>query len=58
MTGDVHAGLGDFDQAFAWLDKSVDDRSIGSLIMGPTFEDLHRDPRFQKLKERLGLQKR
>ena len=54
----VHAGLGDSDQAFAWLDKSVDDRSIQSMVMGPEFEDLRRDPRFQKLNERLGLQKR
>lgn len=53
----VHAGLGDFDQTFAWLDKAVDDRSIVSFIMGPTFEDLHRDPRFQQLRKRLGLQK-
>jgi len=54
----VHAGLGDTDQAFSWLDKSVDDRSIQSMVMGPEFEDLRRDPRFQKLSERLGLQKR
>lgn len=54
----VHAGLGDRDQAFAWLDKSVDDRSIASMIMGAVFQDLRRDPRFQKLKERLRLQKR
>jgi len=51
----VYAGLGDFDQAFAWLDKSVDDRSIGGVIMGLTFEDLHRDPRFQRLRRRLGF---
>lgn len=52
----VYAGLGDFDQAFAWLDKSIDDRSIGSVIMGPTFDDLHRDPRFSQLRRRLGFQ--
>jgi tetratricopeptide (TPR) repeat protein len=52
----VHAGLGDFDQAFAWLDKSVDDRSIKVDIMGPTFEDLQSDPRFERLRSRLGLQ--
>jgi TolB-like protein len=54
----VHAGLGDLDEAFAWLDKSVDDRSISTMIMGPTFDDLHRDSRFQKLTDRLGLQRR
>jgi serine/threonine-protein kinase len=51
----VHDGLGDFDQTFAWLDKSIDDRSISSMIMGHTFDDLHGDQRFQKLNERLGL---
>jgi TolB-like protein/tetratricopeptide (TPR) repeat protein len=51
----VHDGLGDLDQTFAWLDKSVDDRSISSMIMGHTFDDLHGDQRFQKLNERLGF---
>jgi serine/threonine-protein kinase len=51
----VYAGLGDRDQAFAWFDKSIDDYSISSMIMGPTFEDLHRDPRFAHLRARLGL---
>lgn len=49
----VHAGLGDLDQTFAWLDRSVDHYSMGSMIMGPTFEELHRDPRFQRLRQRL-----
>ncbi len=53
----VHAGLGDLDQTFAWLDKAIDDRSINSFIMGPTFDDLHRDPRFDQFRARLKLQK-
>jgi tetratricopeptide (TPR) repeat protein len=53
----VYAGLGDFDQAFAWLDRSVDDRSLDESIMGPAFEDLRKDPRFERLARRLGLQK-
>jgi TolB-like protein/Tfp pilus assembly protein PilF len=52
----VHAGLGDLDQTFAWLDKSIDDYSISSMVMGPTFEGLHRDPRFARLRARLRLQ--
>jgi TolB-like protein len=52
----VYAGLGDFDQAFAWLDKSVDDRSLKVHIVEPTFEDLQGDPRFERLMRRLGLQ--
>ena len=51
----VYTGLEDLDQAFIWLDKSIDDRSISSMVMGPVFEVLHRDPRFQKFRARLGL---
>jgi TolB-like protein/tetratricopeptide (TPR) repeat protein len=51
----VYAGLGDLDETFAWLDKSIDDRSIVSFIMGPTFEDLRSDPRFNIMRRRLGL---
>jgi serine/threonine-protein kinase len=53
----VYAGLGDFDQAFSWFDRSVDDRSLKEDIMEPTFEDLRKDPRFERLARRLGLQK-
>ncbi|MEO8575916.1 MAG: protein kinase [Gemmatimonadales bacterium] len=53
----VQAGLGDMDETFVWLNKSIDDRSISTMIMGPTFKDLRSDPRFEKLKERLGLRK-
>jgi serine/threonine protein kinase/TolB-like protein len=52
----VYAGLGDLDQAFAWLDQSIDDLSISSMIMGPTFDELHGDPRFLRFRSRLGLQ--
>jgi serine/threonine protein kinase/tetratricopeptide (TPR) repeat protein len=51
----VHVGLGDLDQAFNFLDKAIEDRTLSSEIMGPTFDDLHGDPRFQKFKARLGL---
>jgi tetratricopeptide (TPR) repeat protein len=52
----VYAGLGDRDQAFAWLDKSIDDYSITDMFLGATFDDLHRDPRYARLRARLGLQ--
>ena len=62
----VHAGLGDFDQAFVWLERSLIDRSlVGApgtpvhlLIVSPLLEDLRRDPRFERLRGRLGLQNR
>lgn len=50
----VYAGLGDYDATFAWLDKSVDERTMRPYIMGPLFEDLRRDARFARLKERMG----
>jgi len=54
----VYAGLGDYDQAFAWLDKAADEKTITRDLMLPVFGDLHRDPRFERLKARLGLQGR
>ena len=53
----VHAGLGAFDEAFLWLDESIDDYSVKVEIMAPTFVDLHRDPRFERFTSRLRLQK-
>jgi serine/threonine-protein kinase len=52
----VYAGLGELDEAFAWLDRSVDDYSLKVQIMAPTFDALHRDPRFERFSRRLGLQ--
>ena len=54
----VYAGLGDFDRTFEWLDKSFDDLSIHAIIMDPTFDALRADRRFERVKRRLGIQKR
>lgn len=51
----VYAGLRDYDEAFTWLDKAVDENSVRPYIMGPMFEDLRRDARFARVKSRLGL---
>jgi tetratricopeptide (TPR) repeat protein len=51
----VYVGLGDLDQAFVWLDKSVDDQSIKDDIRGPTFEELQSDQRYELLMRRLGI---
>jgi tetratricopeptide (TPR) repeat protein len=53
----TYAGLRQLDEAFAWLDKSIDDRSLRYNIMEPAFEDLHRDPRFGRVRQTLGLQR-
>ena len=54
----VYIGLADNDQAFAWLNKAVDDRSLGFEWMHTIVDDLQRDPRFEKLRRRIGLPKR
>jgi eukaryotic-like serine/threonine-protein kinase len=53
----VYAGLRQLDSAFVWLDRSVDDRSLRYNIMEPAFEELRRDPRFGRLRTRLGIHK-
>lgn len=52
---EVYAGLGDYDRAFVWLDRSFDDYSLRAEIMSPLFDDLRADPRFDRVRRRLGL---
>jgi len=53
----VHAGLGDRDQAFAWLDKAFAERSdyMPYLMLEPMLDGLRSDQRFVALVERVGL---
>jgi hypothetical protein len=53
----VYAGLGDKDQAFAWLDRAYDDRSgyLTWLTTDPQLDGLRSDPRFADLLRRVGL---
>jgi len=43
----IHAGLGDFDAAFAWQDKAFADGASPFNYFSPTVECLHGDPRFK-----------
>ena len=54
----AYAGLRDYDNAFLWLARAADERSIRSYIVGPMFADLHRDRRFLQVMDRLQSQKR
>jgi uncharacterized protein HemY len=54
----IYAGLREYDKAFEWLDRAVEDRSHTFTIMEHAFEELRRDPRFDRLRERLGIHKR
>ena len=56
--GVVYAGLGEYDQAFVWLNKAADDGSLTAYIVEPMFADLHRDPRYPPLRQRLQYQNR
>lgn len=50
----VHAGLGDKDQAFEWLEKAYRDRNHQITLINavPEFESLRSDPRFSSLLQR------
>jgi serine/threonine-protein kinase len=56
----IYAGLGDKDQAFAWLEKAYQERSdwMVSLPGDQRFDNLRTDPRYTGLLQRLGLQPR
>jgi DNA-binding winged helix-turn-helix (wHTH) protein/TolB-like protein/Tfp pilus assembly protein PilF len=53
----IHAGLGETDLAFAWLDKAVAERShwLVWLRLDPRWDAIRGDPRFEQLATRVGL---
>lgn len=53
----VFVGLGDKEQAFAWLEKAYKerDRSMVGLKIFPLMDSLRSDPRFEDLLRRVGL---
>jgi len=53
----VYIGLGDKDQAFAWLEKAYQARSndTSNLKQDPTFDPLRSDPRFQEILRRMNF---
>ncbi len=53
----IYAGLGEKDQAFAWLEKAYDERSdlLVNLKREQEFDGLRSDPRFADLLRRVGL---
>ncbi len=55
----VYVSLGDNDQAFAWLDRGVEENSAQFLWLkaAPLFDPIRSDPRFNDLLRRVGLEK-
>ena len=54
----VYAGLGEKNQAFAWLERSYQEHSrplASGLKVSPTWDDLRSDPRFADLLRRMKL---
>jgi eukaryotic-like serine/threonine-protein kinase len=53
----VYAGLGDKDQAFAWLERDFQQRSgqLPTIAFRLHFENLRSDPRYADLVRRMGL---
>lgn len=53
----IYAGVGEKDQAFAWLEKGFQDRSgqLARIRWESPFESLRSDPRFADLLRRMGL---
>lgn len=53
----VHAGLGDQDRAFEWLEKAYEDRTVFMtfLKVDPVMDVLRPDPRYADLVRRVGL---
>lgn len=53
----VYAGLGDTDQAFAWLEKGFQTRNgtLDFVVFDVTYDPLRSDPRYADLLRRMGL---
>ena len=54
----IHAGLGERDQAFEWLNKAADSRASWLTILAksdPRMDALRPDPQFQNILRRMGL---
>ena len=51
----IYVGLGDNDQAMAWLEKAFQARFNPSILLRPAFDPIRADPRFRDLKARIGL---
>jgi tetratricopeptide (TPR) repeat protein len=51
----IYVGLGDLNQAMAWLNKAYDARFNPSILIRAAFDPLRADARFRDLRHRVGL---
>ena len=55
-THHLHLGLGHLEEAFTWLDKAVTvGDPLATLLTLPFMDPLRGDPRFQKIRDRVGI---
>jgi hypothetical protein len=49
--------LGDLDNVFKWLEKAFEERdtALWNIKVEPVLDDVHSDPRWSKLMEKMGL---
>jgi TolB-like protein/Tfp pilus assembly protein PilF len=54
----IHLGLGEFDSAFAWMDRAVDERDpmMVPIKSYPFFDPIRADPRFLALLRKMNLE--
>lgn len=54
----IHAGLGDLDSAFVWLEKAYDERdeNLAWLAIDPRLDSLRADLRLDEMTKRIGLE--
>jgi len=54
---DPYLALGDYDEAFVWLERAYQEKSGGLqyLKVDPVFDPVRKDPRFADLEHRVGL---
>jgi len=55
--GILSAALGDFDGAFAWLERAFEERADGLTLLNadPMSDGLRHDPRFEAMVRRIGF---
>ena len=55
----VHLGLGELDQAFAWLERAAESRDVDPRPWkhDPLLADVVKDPRYAPLLKKFGLDK-
>ena len=57
LIASVYASLGEKDKVFVWLEKALEKRDPNNwyIKVEPMFDDLHSDPRWTELMEKMGL---